>query len=210
MRRDGWVWPKKEVQGLDLGGKTVGLVGCGKIGKRFARMAKGFGMRVICFDPYRERDQLEQVDSLNRLCERSDFISIHATLNESSRNLIRKEHFLKMKPTAYLINTSRGGIVDEQALVHAVESHQIAGVGLDTYSVEPLHKESHVLSSLFDRDNVVLTPHFAFWTKEAAQRLQQETLERCFEIINKQSLVVKSDDPRLTSQTQNVVVRSKL
>jgi len=102
-----------------------------------------------------------------------------------------------MKPTAFLINTSRGAIVDEAALLEALERSAIAGAGLDVFSREPLARAGHPLSRLYEMDNVILSPHLTFYTAEAMRRLEDETLERCFEILEGREVVVKSADPRL-------------
>ena len=109
-----------------------------------------------------------------------------------------------MKASAFLINVSRGAIVDERALLAALKSGSIAGAGLDVYSEEPLSKSDHPLSDLYALENVVLSPHLTFYTAEAMHRLEQETLQRCFEMLEGRPVLIKSKDPRLQGQTSGV------
>jgi len=109
-----------------------------------------------------------------------------------------------MKPSAFLINVSRGAIVDEAALLRTLQERRIAGVALDVYSQEPLAKAGHPLSALYTMDNAIVFPHLTFFTREAMQRLEEETLERCFEILEGRPAQVKSRDPRLRAQQRGV------
>ena len=211
IKASGWVWPVQGWLGHDLAGKTLGLVGVGRIGRSLARMAgAGFRMRVLGFDPFvsREQMQLAGVEKCERLADLlplADFVSLHAVLNAETRHLIGRAEFERMKPSATLINVSRGALVDELALVEAILSRRIAGAGLDVYSQEPLSLSGHPLSCLFGLPNVLLTPHLTFYTHEAMARLEQETLDRCDEILDGRPVLVKSHDPRLRSQTHGVV-----
>lgn len=201
-----WAWPSSEWLGLDIAGKTLGIVGCGKIGKRMARMAgAGFRAKVIGYDPYKSEEELaengiEKIGSLQDLMKTSDFISVHAVLNRETKHLIGKQEFSAMKKTAIIINTARGAIIDELALLDALEKNQIAGAGLDVFSLEPLNQKDHPLKNLFQMENVILMPHLTFYTQEAMNRLEIETLERCMEIIENRPVTIKSDDPRLQNQ----------
>lgn len=210
MQSEGWAWPRGEWLGQDLTGKTLGLVGVGKIGRSLARMAgAGFRMRVLGFDPNVDAETMrragvEKVDQLTNLLEASDFVSMHAVLNASTRHLIGRAELESMKPTAMLINVARGALVDENALVEAVLSKRIAGAGLDVFSQEPLSIYDHPLSRLFGLPNVILTPHLTFYTQEAMDRLEQESLERCDELLEGRPVLVKSHDPRLRKQAKGV------
>ena len=126
-----------------------------------------------------------------------DFVSVHCVLNPDTHHLIGPAEIAAMKSTAFLVNVSRGAIVDEAALLAALERGTIAGAGLDVFSAEPLAKTGHQLSHLFEMDKVLLSPHLTFYTAEAMRRLEDETLERCFEILEGREVVVKSGDPRL-------------
>ncbi len=140
--------------------KVLGIVGFGRIGQAVQRRSVGFDMRVLAYDPPM-RDLIEKTEGveyaeIDRILEESDFISIHTDLNASTRHLISGPAFQKMKRTAYLINTARGPIVDEKALVSALRERRIAGAGLDVYENEPAMAEG-----LADLDNVVILPHIA-------------------------------------------------
>jgi len=211
MQQEGWAWPTARWLGSDLAEKTVGLVGTGRIGRSMARMAgAGFRARVLGFDPEVSAETMraygiEKVGDLNAMLEQSDFVSIHAVLNETTRHLIGKKELASMKAGAFIINVSRGAIIDEAALLAALKSRQIAGAGLDVYSAEPLSKSNHPLNELYAMDNVILFPHLTFYTTEAMHRLEEEALQRCFEILEGRPVLIKSQDPRLLSQKHGVI-----
>ncbi|MEZ5779120.1 MAG: C-terminal binding protein [Paracoccaceae bacterium] len=210
MRAEGWAWPTKRWLGSDIAGKTVGIIGLGRIGKSLARMAgQGFRARVISFTPGMSAEEMaacgvEKVDRLHDLLGQSDFVSLHCTLSPETRHIIGKAELAAMKSTAFLINTSRGGLVDETALVAALTGGRIAGAGLDVFSEEPLTLAGHRMSSLFALPNVLLLPHLTFYTAEAIARLEAETLERCDELLAGRPVLVKSNDLRLRAQERGV------
>lgn len=200
MEAQGWVWPTGEWLASDLAGKTVGLVGLGRIGSAFARMAAAFRMRVLAYDPYVKNT----APDLRAMLAESDFVSIHCVLNDETRHLIGERELRMMKRTAFLINVSRGAIVDEMALLKALQQGRLGGAALDVYSQEPLSRREHPLSALYEMDNVILSPHLAFYTREAMARLEADTLERCREALEGRPLTVRSRDPRLRAQTRGV------
>ena len=201
MANEGWAWPEQRWLAGDLAGKTVGLVGLGRIGSSFARMAAGFRMHVLSHDPHVARATHKD---LRAMLAESDFVSIHCVLNDATRRLIGERELRAMKPSAYLINVSRGAIVDEAALLRALQERRIAGAALDVYSDEPLKRQGHPLSGLYAMDNVILSPHLTFYTREAMARLEADTLERCKEILEGRPVTIRSRDPRLRSQTRGV------
>ena len=155
-----------------LHGRVLGLLGFGNIPRRLAPKAQAFGMRVVVHDPYVAPAALkdagvEGVD-FDRLLERSDYISIHAPLTDATRGLFGAATFAKMKPGALLINTARGPLVDEAALIAALKSGQLGGAALDVVPTEPLPKDSALLGI----PNLILTPHTAFYSEEALNELQ--------------------------------------
>ena len=158
-----------------INGQTLGLVGFGNIARATGRKAKGFGLEVIAYDryiqPWVARDySVELAPSLEELARRSDFVSVHVPLNSETRKLIDESFFKAMKPTAYLINTCRGPTVDEQALIHALQTDEIAGAGLDVFEQEPTPTDNPLLSM----DNVTVTPHSAGASKASmVLRLEQ-------------------------------------
>jgi D-3-phosphoglycerate dehydrogenase / 2-oxoglutarate reductase len=209
MAAKGWAWPTPQWRGIDLAGRTLGLVGTGKIGRSMARMAAGFRMRVTGYDPHVPAEAMraggiEKADDLDELLQASDVISVHAVLNAGTRHLIGARELAVMKPSAFLINTARGALVDEAALVAALRDKRIAGAALDVYGAEPLHT-GHPMSPLAAMDNVILFPHLTFYTAEAMARLEADTLARCEEMLQGRPVLVKSHDPRLRAQRHGVM-----
>ena len=205
MDAQGWVWPQAQWLGLDLAGKTLGLVGAGRIGSSMARMAQGFRMRVVGFSPNSlSPPGVEKRDHLPSMLAECDFVSIHCVLNAETRGLIGERELAAMKPSAFLVNTARGAIVDEAALLRALQEQRIAGAALDVFSVEPVKKQGHQLSALYAMENVILSPHFTFYTREAMERLEAETLERCMEVLEGRPVTIKSRDPCLRAQRKGV------
>lgn len=157
--------PQKVYQGIELSEKVLGIVGLGSSGLRLATMAaRGFDMRVIGFDPYKDPwpAGIERVRDVDALLAEADFVSIHVPLTKKTRNLLGEAALARMKPTAVLVNTARGGIVDEAALGVAIRSGRLGGAGLDVVMDEPLRPE-HPLAGI---PNVILTPHVAGVTEE--------------------------------------------
>jgi D-3-phosphoglycerate dehydrogenase / 2-oxoglutarate reductase len=165
VRQGKWI----KTAGLELWGKTLGLIGLGAIGRAVARRATGFDLRILAFDPYCAEDGNDESGitpvKLDELLAASDIISIHCPLTPETRRLIGAGELAAMKPTAILINTARGHIVDEGALAQALRLGKIAGAGLDAFAGEPLRD-----SPLMELDNVVLTPHTAWLSREALER----------------------------------------
>lgn len=172
-------WEKKILKGKELLGKTLGLIGFGNIGQEVARRALGFGMRVIAYDPARPKTDLpvEYVD-LDTLLKESDFISLHVPLIESTKHMINKDTISKMKDGVIIVNTSRGGTIDEEALYEALVSGKVYAAGLDVFEVEPPSDE--LRRKLLSLDNVVATPHIGASTAEAQKRVGKELVEKIF------------------------------
>ena len=208
MQTDGWAWPEARWLASDLAGKTLGLVGVGRIGRSMARMAGAFRMRVLGYDPHVADMPAERFNDLGAMLAECDFVSVHCVLNAETRGMIGAAEFNRMMPGAYFLNVSRGEIVDEAALLAALQDLRIAGAALDVYGREPLAKSGHPLAPLFQMDNVMLWPHLTFYTHEAMRRLEDETLERCIEALEGRPLTVKSRDPRLRLQTHGVLFES--
>lgn len=175
--------------GFDLHGKTAGIVGTGKIGRNVARILRGFGMRVIAYDPFPAPDwaaehQIEYVDAAT-LSEKSDVISLHIPLTPETRHIIRRESLEIMKPGAILINVSRGGLIDTAALIEALKSGRIGGVGLDVYEEEEgiffedlsgQVLQDDDLARLLTFPNALITSHQAFLTREALEDICRTTV----------------------------------
>lgn len=208
MAREGWAWPEPRWLAHDLGGRTLGLVGCGRIGHNVARMAGAFGMTVLVHDPFIEDAAVPpgalRVELLDAMLPACDVVSIHCTLNPGSHHLLDAARLARMKRGALLVNVSRGEIVDEVALLQALQSGHLGGAALDVYGQEPLAREGHPLTPLYAMDNVIVWPHLTFYTHEAMRRLEDETLARCFEALRGEPLTVRSRDPRLRAQSRGV------
>ena len=154
--------PMKEMDGI-----TLGIVGYGSIGKKVAKIAQAFDMKALAYNRSPKKDESVRFVEMDELLEKSDIVSIHCPLNSDSEKMCNKEFFEKMKDGALFINTSRGGVVDEQALIDAVKSKKISGAGLDVVAVEPMEKHEEIL----DIDNIIITPHSAWAPVETRTRL---------------------------------------
>ena len=185
------------LEGFDLKGKTIGVIGTGQIGLHVIRIAKGFGMNVVAYDVHQNKLLSEVLGfeyvSLENLLARSDVITLHVPYMKATHHLMNKDTFKLVKKGAILINTARGSIVDTEALIDALDKKILAGAGLDVFEGEEVIKEEkqllydpknlEVLASLvkdhilLSKDNVVFTPHIAFYSKEALERILETTVE---------------------------------
>jgi D-lactate dehydrogenase len=186
------------LMGRDLDGKTIGLLGCGHIGINVAKIARGFNMKVIVYDLIKDQKLAKKTGfeytSMDNVLKNSDFISIHVPYNKHTHHLINKNNVKKIKKGAILINTSRGGLIDTDALIYALDRGIVAGAGLDVLEDECyILEEKQLLSKelrkscdlrtvlanniLLERDNVIVTPHSAFYTKEALLRIINTMLD---------------------------------
>jgi D-3-phosphoglycerate dehydrogenase len=167
-------WDRKRFSGVELHGKTLGLIGAGRIGSEVARRARAFGMRVVAYDPYLSEERARELQvrrtTLDDVLGEADFITLHVPLTDATAGLIGEAAFARMKPGAFLVNAARGGVVDEDALVRALESGRLAGAALDVYAAEPLPAD-HPIRRL---DRVVLTPHLGAATVEAQENVALE------------------------------------
>lgn len=174
------------LMGVDLHGKTVGVIGTGTIGKAFIDICRGFGMNIIAYDPYPVKDSNINYVSLDELFQKSDIISLHCPLTESSYHILDKNAFDNMKKGVFIINTSRGALIDSTALLEALNSEKVRGAALDVYEEETdlffedksgtIIKDD-TLALLISNPNVVLTSHQAFLTEEALQAIASVTLD---------------------------------
>jgi phosphoglycerate dehydrogenase-like enzyme len=165
----------KRMRGVELKGKTIGIIGFGQIGREVARISDGIGMNVIVHDPY--VDDLETV-SLENLLKRSDFVTLHLPLTSRTEHLMHQDTLAQMRRSAYLINTSRGGLVDESALYDALVSGVIAGAASDVFSTEPPEKHR-----LLELGNFLLTPHIGAYTQEAVARMAEEAMRNLIDSL---------------------------
>jgi len=165
-------WEKKKFQGREVTGKTVGVVGIGRIGRIFAERAQGLKMKIIAFDPHMPKEMVEKLGaelvSLDELCRRADYISIHVPLTPDTKHLLGAEQFKLMKPDTMVIDCARGGVVEEKALYEALRNGTIRGAALDVFEVEPTTNENCPLLAL---DNFICTPHLGASTAEAQENV---------------------------------------
>ncbi len=173
VRNGGW----NRHEGIDLAGRTLGIIGMGTIGKEVAQRARAFEMRILAVDVLRDRQFAEEHGvtyvPLEQLLRESDFVTIHAFLDASTRHMINDGALALMKPTAYLINTARGGLVDTKALYRALKDKRIAGAALDVFEHEPLEADN----PLRNLDNVYLSPHMAGSSVDAMHASAMEAVE---------------------------------
>ena len=172
-------WPREQFIGGEISGKTLGLIGFGQIAQIVAKRAAAFGMRIAYFDPYIDASEHDSVatavSSLDELLALSDSVSIHVPLTEDTHRLMNSQRLALMKSGAILINTSRGGIVDERALIHHIQTGHLGGAALDVFEHEPLDE---LKGARFDGiDALILTPHIAGVTHESNRRVSQMTAE---------------------------------
>lgn len=188
------------LMGVDLYHKTAGIVGTGKIGQAMIRICNGFGMDVLAYDPYPNQSLETEYVSVEELMERSDVISLHCPLTSETRYLINAETIRKMRNGVYLVNTSRGGLIDTDALIDGLVDGKFGGVGLDVYEEEEgifyEDKSNEImrdenLARLMTFPNVLITSHMGFFTREAMQAIAKVTLENAYALENGLPLVNK-------------------
>jgi phosphoglycerate dehydrogenase-like enzyme len=171
-------------EGVELAGKVLGLVGYGRIARRVAAIAEAIGMRIVVFDPYVDAatvpQQVDRVGALDDLLRVADVVSVHVPLTDGSRSMFGAAQFAAMKPGSVFINTARGGLVDQDALLAALDTGPLAGAGLDVTVPEPLPADHPLL----DRDDVVVTPHVASATTDGKARILRAAVEQALAVIH--------------------------
>jgi D-lactate dehydrogenase len=197
------------LRGFDLSGKTFGVVGCGRIGQHAARIAKGFGMNVVAYDPFPNQEKAQEIGfnfvELPELMQQSDIISVHAPLTKDNHHLINADMLAHTKPTAVLVNTARGELIDTTAVVQALGHKKLAGAALDVLEFESLLQRDKVVAasgqqvsadeaqavldilSLKSMPQVLLTPHNAFNTLEAVDRIRVTTIQNITDYLKGQT-----------------------
>jgi D-3-phosphoglycerate dehydrogenase / 2-oxoglutarate reductase len=192
-------WEKSRFLGMEVAGKTLGLIGCGNIGSIVAELARGLRMRVIAYDPYLsgERAQdlgVEKVD-LDALLARADVISLHTPLNEGTRNLLDASALARVKSGVRIVNCARGGLIDEDALDRAIRSGRVAGAALDVFATEPARA-----SPLFELDEVVVTPHLGAATVEAQEKVAVQIAEQMADFLLHGAVVNALNMPAVSAE----------
>ena len=180
-------WDKATHKSVELAGRTIGLIGLGAIGQRFARMAKALDMRVIGFDPYASQvpADIEVVD-LDTLWRESDAISLHCPLTDDNRGLLNRETLARCKPGVLIVNTARGGLVDEAALLDAVRSGHVASAGLDSFAMEPMVADH----PFRDEDRIILSPHIGGVTADAYVKMGLAASENLLAVLREAEVSV--------------------
>ncbi|MEX2228412.1 MAG: phosphoglycerate dehydrogenase [Dehalococcoidia bacterium] len=197
-------WERNRFMGVELAGKTLGIIGLGRIGTEVARRARAFEMRVIAFDPFVSRDRGSQLGvemtELEPLLATSDFVTLHTALHEGSRGMINAERLALARHGVRIINAARGALIDEQALYDAVESGQVAGAAIDVFSVEPA-----VGNILTTHDRIVVTPHLAASTYEAQDRAALDVAEQVADVLDGGTARFAVNAPLLDPETMAVL-----
>jgi len=179
-----WTSPPDSLKGVELRGKTLGLIGLGRIGAAVAQRALSFGTRVIAFDPYLTGDRVREIGaepkSLDEVLRTSDFISLHSPLTDETRSMINEASIAKMKDGVFIINTARGPLIDAGALSGALKTGKIAGAGLDVFSHEPPSPSDE----LFGLENVIRTPHIAWYTEESLRRIEMTVVQDALDVLD--------------------------
>ncbi len=179
-------WPRTEAMGHETAGKTLGLIGFGRIARHTARLAQALGMQVVAYDPFVSADDncwktITRIDELFALLRTADVVSLHVPLDESTRHLLGEEAISQMKKGAILVNASRGGVLDENALAAAMKTGRLRGAALDVFENEPLTASS--AAKFAELPNLVLTPHIGGVTIESNQRVSQVTMDNVRRVL---------------------------
>lgn len=179
-------WEKKKFEGVELYGKTLGLLGIGRIGREVAVRALAFGMKVLAYDPFVKQEQLPtnltvKMVPLDQLLAESDYISLHLPMTPETKHMLSKPQFEKMKTGVRIINTARGGIIDEAALAEAIKAGKVAGAAIDVFEVEPVPKDNPLLGL----EQVILTPHLGASSVEGQGRVGDEVARKLIEYFCK-------------------------
>ncbi len=197
-------WKRSKFIGVELRGKTLGIIGLGQVGSEVARRARGLEMRLIAHDPFvpeeRARALGVELVELPRLPAESDFITVHTTLTPGTRGLIGAREIAQMKPTVRLINTARGGIIDEQALLEAVRAGRIAGAAVDVFSKEPAPD-----TPLAKEERIIVTPHLGASTAEAQERVALDVAEQILAVLRGEPAPYAVNAPLVAPETLSVL-----
>jgi len=198
------VWRRADFMGTEIRDKTLGIIGLGNVGSEVARRARGLEMRLIAYDPFVSVDrahnlQVEPV-SLEKLLKESDFISLHVPLTAQTKGLIGAKELAMVKPTVRLINTARGGLIDEEALLKAIKENRVAGAAIDVFATEPMTK-----SILFESDNIIVTPHLGASTTEAQAMAATDVAKQIVDVFKGQPARYAVNAPFISAETLPVL-----
>jgi D-3-phosphoglycerate dehydrogenase / 2-oxoglutarate reductase len=197
-------WKRNEFMGVEVRGKTLGVVGLGNVGGEVARRAQGLEMKVIGYDPFvtpeRARKMGVEVKTLEEIWKEADFITLHVPLIEATKNMIGSAQLAMMKPTARIINAARGGLIDEDALVAAINAGKLAGAAIDVFIEEPCTK-----SVLFSSPKIIVTPHLGASTNEAQTLAATEVVQQIIDVFNGQPARYSVNAPLVTAEAMNAL-----
>ena len=198
------IWQRTDFMGIEVRNKTLGIIGLGNVGSEVARRARGLEMKLIAHDPFISVDhahnlQVELV-SLEQLLQESDFITLHLPLTKSTKSLIGAKELSLVKPTARIINTARGDIIDEQALARAIKEKRVAGAAIDVFPTEPTTK-----SVLFENDNVIVTPHLGASTTEAQAMVAKDVANQIIDVFKGQPARYSVNAPFVSAETLSIL-----
>ncbi len=197
-------WRRSDFMGTEVKGKTLGIIGLGNVGSEVARRARGLEMKLIAYDPFISIDyarnlQVELVP-LKQLLKESDFITLHIPLTKATKNLIGAKELALVKPTVRLINTARGGLINEEALAKAVKEKRVTGAAIDVFSTEPTTE-----SILFESDNIIVTPHLGASTAEAQAMAAKDVAEQIIQVFKGQPARYSVNAPLIPAETLSVL-----
>lgn len=197
-------WRRSDFMGVELRGKTLGLVGLGNVGTEVARRARGLDMEVIGYDPFVSPDYARKLqvepDSLEQVLKRADFISLHVPLNDATRGIIGIKEMAMMKPSACIINAARGGLIDEEGLVKAIHDKKLGGAAIDVFAEEPTTS-----SILFGEEKIIVTPHLGASTVEAQAMAARDVAEQIVTVLRGQPARYAVNAPFIPAETLSVV-----
>jgi len=194
------VWRRTEFMGTEVRGKTLGIIGLGSVGSEVARRARGLEMKLIAYDPFVSVDHAHSLHvelvSLGQLLKESDFVSLHTPLTASTKKLIGTKELSLVKPTVRIINTARGGLIDEKALAKAIKDKRVAGAAIDAFAVEPTTE-----SVLFESDNIIVTPHLGASTAEAQVMVAKDVANQIIDVFKGQPARYSVNAPFIPAET---------
>ena len=198
------VWRRSDFSGIEVRDKTLGIIGLGKVGSEVARRAHGLEMKLIAHDPFISVDHAHNLQvklvSFEQLLKESDFITLHLPLTASTKGLIGAKELALVKPTVRIINCSRGGLIDEEALAKAVKEKKVAGAAVDVFSTEPATK-----SILFEYDNIIVTPHLGASTTEAQATAARDVANQIVDVLKGQPARYAVNTPFIPTETLSVL-----
>lgn len=190
-------WDRKTYRGTELFNKTLGVIGAGRIGLGVAKRAQSFGMNILAFDPYLSEDKAKELNvtraTVEEIAEQADFVTVHTPLTPKTKGIVGKAFFEKAKPTLQIINVARGGIIDEEALVEALDNNQIQSAAIDVFETEPATE-----SPLVENEKIIVTPHLGASTVEAQEKVAVSVANEIVDIFENGNVLNAINAPRMT------------